>query len=112
MAQTRKTKTTKKATTKSKAVESDFMFVPDDDGNIVVDLYCRDNGKISAKVTLCNAFVIYATVVVMKKEGYAFLSYPSYKSRKGDYVSQAFCFDKAINEEINEQVTSFVFDEN
>lgn len=102
---------TKKATTKSKAVESDFMFVADEGGNIVVDLYCRDNGKISAKVTLCNAFVIYATVVVME-EGYAFLSYPSYKSRKGNYVSQVFCFDKAINEEINEQVTSFIFDEN
>ena len=107
MARTRKTKTTK-----SKAVESDFMFVPDEDGNIVVDLYCRHNGKISAKETLCNAFVIYAKVVVMEKEGYAFLSYPTYKSRKGDYVSQAFCFDKAINEEINEQVTSFIFDEN
>ena len=107
MAQTRRNTRGKKANSKSKAVESDYTFEASD--NIFVDLYSRDNGRVTAKLTLCNAFVIYASVVVMEKEGYAFLSYPSYKTRKGDYVSQAFCFDKDINETINEQVTSFIF---
>lgn len=94
-------------------VKSDYSFeirADNDSGQsiIIVDLYERDDEKISAKITLAGCFVIYARVVIMKDS--AFLSYPSFKNKKGDYITQAFCFDKDINAEIKEKLERYIFD--
>ena len=43
--------------------ESDLFVELDKDGCITLDLYDRGKKGINAKVTLCDAFVIYAKVV-------------------------------------------------
>ena len=100
-----KRKTTKSKETK-KQVESDF-FVEIADG-ITLDLYDRGKKGISAKITLCDSFVIYAKVVEGKNG--AFLSYPSFKTKDGDYVNQAYCFDTDINKAINEALDGYIND--
>lgn len=55
----------------------------------------NDYGSIS----LDCGFVIYITVVETKKG--RFISYPSYKTKKDEYINQAYCFDKDVIEEIN-----------
>ena len=55
----------------------------------------NDYGSIS----LDWGFVIYITVVETKKG--RFISYPSYKNKKGEYINQAYCFDKDVIEELN-----------
>lgn len=94
---------TTKAKKTKKQVESDF-FVEIADG-ITLDLYDRGAKGVNAKITLCDAFVIYARVVGGKKG--LFLSYPSFKTKNGDYVNQAFCFDTEINKSINEVLNAF-----
>lgn len=56
----------------------------------------NDYGSIS----LDCGFVIYISVVETKKG--RFISYPSYKNKKDEYINQAYCFDKDIIEEIND----------
>lgn len=56
----------------------------------------NDYGSIS----LDCGFVIYITVVETKKG--RFISYPSYKNKKDEYINQAYCFDKDVIEEIND----------
>ena len=55
----------------------------------------NDYGSIS----LDCGFVIYITIVETKKG--RFISYPSYKTKKGEYINQAYCFDKDVIEELN-----------
>lgn len=55
----------------------------------------NDYGSIS----LNCGFVIYITIVETKKG--RFISYPSYKTKKDEYVNQAYCFDKDVIEELN-----------
>ena len=55
----------------------------------------NDYGSIS----LDCGFVIYITVVETKKG--RFISYPSYKTKKDEYINQAYCFDKDVIEELN-----------
>lgn len=57
---------------------------------------CNDYGSIS----LDCGFVIYITIVETKKG--RFISYPSYKNKKDEYINQAYCFDKAVIEELND----------
>lgn len=72
-------------------------------------LTCYDWGENqTAKITLNNAFVIYATIKFAGKNKGYFLSYPSYKNRKGDYVNMAYCFDKALIGAINDSITEFM----
>lgn len=85
----------------NKVVESDFTFEPCD--NVVIDLYQKDNGKINAKITFCNKFVLFAKVIV--SNGKAFLSYPCWKNKKGEYINYAYCFDKETIETINNVLT-------
>lgn len=99
-----------KSTKKNKAVESDYSFTIKADNEsgqscIDVDLYERDNGNVSAKITLAGCFVIYARVVNGKNG--AFMSYPSFKNKNGDYINQAFCFDKDIIAEINAELEEY-----
>lgn len=56
----------------------------------------NDYGSIS----LDCGFVIYITIVETKKG--RFISYPSYKNKKDEYINQAYCFDKYIIEELND----------
>ena len=56
----------------------------------------NDYGSIS----LDCGFVIYITIIETKKG--RFISYPSYKTKKDEYVNQAYCFDKAVIEELND----------
>lgn len=56
----------------------------------------NDYGSIS----LDCGFVIYITIVETKKG--RFISYPSYKTKKDEYINQAYCFDKDIIEELND----------
>lgn len=94
---------TMKAKETKKQVESDF-FVEIADG-ITLDLYDRGTKGVKAKITLCDSFVIYAKVVGGKNG--LFLSYPSFKTKNGDYVNQAYCFDTEINKSINEALNVF-----
>lgn len=55
----------------------------------------NDYGSIS----LDCGFVIYITVVETKKG--RFISYPSYKNKKDEYINRAYCFDKDVIEELN-----------
>lgn len=55
----------------------------------------NDYGSIS----LDCGFVIYITIVETEKG--RFISYPSYKTKKGEYINQAYCFDKDVIEELN-----------
>ena len=102
---TSRRKTTKAKETK-KQVESDF-FAEIADG-VTLDLYDRREKGISAKITLGDAFVIYERVVDGEKG--PFLSYPSFKTKKGDYVNQAYCFDKEIIKAINEAIETYLED--
>ena len=88
--------------------ESDLFVELDKDGYITLDLYDRGRKGISAKITLCDAFVIYARVVEGKNG--AFLSYPNFKTKDGDYVNQAYCFDTDINKAINEAIEGYIND--
>lgn len=103
MATNRRTKTTK-AKENKKQVESDF-FVEIADG-VTLDLYDRGKKGINAKITLLDAFVIFARVIDGEKG--AFLSYPSFKTKNGDYVNQAYCFDKEIIKAINEAIETYL----
>ena len=93
---------------KGKPKESDVFLELDNAGNITLDLYDRGKKGISAKITLCDAFVIYARVVEGKNG--PFLSYPSFKTKDGDYVNQAYCFDTDINKAINEAIDGYIND--
>lgn len=55
----------------------------------------NDYGSIS----LDCGFVIYITIVETTKG--RFISYPSYKTKKDEYINQAYCFDKDVIEELN-----------
>lgn len=56
----------------------------------------NDYGSIS----LDCGFVIYITIVETKKG--RFISYPHYKTKKDEYINQAYCFDKDVIEELND----------
>lgn len=56
----------------------------------------NDYGSIS----LDCGFVIYISVIETKKG--RFISYPSYKTKKDEYINQAYCFDKDVIEELND----------
>lgn len=56
----------------------------------------NDYGSIS----LDCGFVIYINIVETKKG--RFISYPSYKTKKDEYINQAYCFDKDVIEELND----------
>lgn len=56
----------------------------------------NDYGSIS----LDCGFVIYITIVETKKG--RFISYPSYKTKKDEYINQAYCFDKDVIKELND----------
>lgn len=56
----------------------------------------NDYGSIS----LDCGFVIYITIVETRKG--RFISYPSYKNKKDEYINQAYCFDKDVIEELND----------
>lgn len=56
----------------------------------------NDYGSIS----LDCGFVIYISVIESKKG--RFISYPSYKNKKDEYINQVYCFDKDVIEELND----------
>lgn len=56
----------------------------------------NDYGSIS----LDCGFVIYITIIETKKG--RFISYPFYKTKKDEYINQAYCFDKEVIEELND----------
>jgi len=82
---------------KSVQVIPDYTFTVCDE-NVVIDVYEREKST-TCKITLCNAFIIYARVIDGKNG--AFISYPSFKNKDGEYINQAFCFDKDVIAEIN-----------
>ena len=82
-----------KKETKKEYMERDFSA-----GSIRI----YDGGKKRndyGSISLDCGFVIYITVVETKKG--RFISYPSYKNKKGEYINQAYCFDKDVIEELN-----------
>lgn len=105
----RKTTSRKGAQTKKgNPKESDLFVELDKDGYITLDLYDRGRKGINAKITLCDAFVIYARVI--EGEDGPFLSYPNFKTKDGKYVNQAYCFDKDIIKAINEALDGYIND--
>lgn len=115
MAQTKKTNTKGKG--KDYEVVADFSADFMTENGATVELALYDNGddkQDRVKVVIGGAFIIYCSAVVVdksKKERYAFLSYPSFYSRKsGKYFNQAYCFEKSLIEEINEALTGYYFE--
>ena len=83
-----------KNSTKKEYMERDFSC-----GNIRI----YDGGKKHndyGAISLDCGFAIYITIVETKKG--RFISYPSYKNKKDEYINQAYCFDKKVIEEIND----------
>lgn len=83
-----------KKETKNDYMERDFSV-----GSIRI----YDGGKKRndyGSISLDCGFVIYITVVETKKG--RFISYPSYKNKKDEYINQAYCFDKDVIEELND----------
>lgn len=83
-----------KKETKNEYMERDFSA-----GSIRI----YDGGKKRndyGSISLDCGFVIYITIVETKKG--RFISYPSYKNKKDEYINQAYCFDKAVIEELND----------
>lgn len=117
MAQTKKTNTKGKGKSNSSEeiipdFSSDFMT----ENGATVELSLYDNGddkQDRVKLVIGGAFIIYCSAVVVdksKKERYAFLSYPSFYSKKSDkYYNQAYCFEKTLIEEINDELTGYYF---
>ena len=95
-------KTTKKANTKKKVEGVDYKI----NENVTLTCYEWDDG-CSAKLTLAGSFVIFARILE-NEDGEYFLSYPSYKTKKGEYKRNAYCFDKKIIAEINEDIEDFM----
>lgn len=82
-----------KKETKKEYMERDFSA-----GSIRI----YDGGKKRndyGSISLDCGFVIYITIVETKKG--RFISYPSYKTKKDEYINQAYCFDKDVIEELN-----------
>lgn len=111
----------KKRNTKGKG--KDYEVVPDfaadfmTENGTTVELALYDNGddkQDRVKLVIGGAFIIYCSAVVVdksKKEKNAFLSYPSFYSKKSEkYFNQAYCFDKFLIQEINEALTDYYFD--
>ena len=109
MATTRKSTTTRRTkTTPNKKVEPNITYVLDDDGYFVLDLY--DYGEnVSAKLTCCDKFICYGRVVMSDEKKEAFVSFPSYKTKDGNYKSQAFFIDSDIVKTMNESVTDYCY---
>jgi hypothetical protein len=114
---------TKKTNTKGKGKGKDYEVVPDfsadfmTENGTTVELALYDNGddkQDRVKLVIGGAFIIYCLAVVVdrgKKEKYAFLSYPSFYSKKSaKYLNQAYCFEKSLIEEINEVLMDYYFD--
>lgn len=83
-----------KKETKNEYMERDFSA-----GSIRI----YDGGKKRndyGSISLDCGFVIYITIVETKKG--RFISYPSYKNKKDEYINQAYCFDMAVIEELND----------
>ena len=78
------------------------------DNNTTVTFYDWGDRQ-TAKITLNNAFVIYASIKDGGRNKGYFLSYPAYKKNNGEYVNMAYCFDKALIEAINEAITDFMY---
>lgn len=83
-----------KKETKNEYMERDFSA-----GSIRI----YDGGKKRndyGSISLDCGFIIYITIVETKKG--RFISYPSYKNKKDEYINQAYCFDKDVIEELND----------
>lgn len=116
MAQNVKTKTKRNGKGKDYEVVPDFAADFITENGTTVELALYDNGDDKndrVKLVIGSAFIIYCAAVVVdktKKERYAFLSYPSFYSKKSDkYFNQAYCFEKSLIEEINEALTGYYF---
>lgn len=121
MAQTKKTNSKAKANTKAKKTKASEKpeVLPDfwreyplgENGETVeLSLYDRGADKDDrVKLLIGGTFIIYCTAKVM--DDYAFLSYPSFKTKDGNYINQAFSIDKELNEKINDDLTDYYFDD-
>ena len=93
-------KSSKKSSTRVEGVDYEI--------NANVTLTCYNWGKRqTAKLTIANAFVIFATIME-NEAGEYFLSYPSYKNKEGEFKKSAYCFDKEIITEITESINDFM----
>ena len=103
MAKATKTNTKSKASTKPKAKEPD-LEVEIADG-IWLSVYDRPGKDDSCKITLNNAFVIFGKII--QSDNGAFISYPNWKDKDGNYHNKAYCFDKEIKETIEETLDKY-----
>lgn len=89
-----KSKKETKKETKKDYMERDFSA-----GSIRI----YDGGKKRndyGSISLDCGFVIYINIIETKKG--RFISYPAYKTKKDEYINQAYCFDKDVIEELND----------
>lgn len=85
-------------TTKSK---KDNEFMERDFSCGTIRIY--DGGKKRndyGTISLDCGFVIFISIIETKNG--LFISYPSYKNKKDEYINQAYCFDKDVIQELND----------
>lgn len=94
---------TKNTGNDSKIKKADFTY---EGKGFTIDFYVKDK-KINAKITV-GVFVIYAKVFY--NDDYCFLSFPSFKTKNGKFVNQAFCYDKDTNDDITKFIEKMLDD--
>ena len=82
-----------------KETKKDYMERDFSGGKIRIYYGGKKNNDYGA-ISLDCGFVIYIRIVETKKG--RFISYPSHKTRKDEYINQAYCFDKDVIEELND----------
>lgn len=102
----RTTRTTKGSNRTSKAKAEKEFKVND---NVILTCYEWEE-ECTTKLVILNAFTIYGKIRETRDHMF-FMSYPSIKTKKGDFKNQAFCFDKSMMEAINSYVDEFMTEE-
>ena len=74
-----------------------------------VILTCFDWGdNQTATIVINNAWKIMGRIVKGSKKNTWFFGNPSYKTKAGEFKSQAYCFDKELIESVNDAITQFM----
>lgn len=78
------------------------------DGVVSLRLYPAEGKNIAyGTITINEEFGIRVTVYE-NADGVPFISYPSYKSKSGDYINAAYCFNNERREELTDMLNDVV----
>lgn len=92
----------------AKKTKKEYIELMDEKNELTMRIYATDNDDMPYYGTLNinDAFAIRFNVVDGEKG--LFISWPSYKNKKGEYVNTAYCFDKKIAKAISKLLDNCV----